>query len=247
MTRKQCSGMHCVKSEKNRAKPTDEQRNVGKRPEPVREPVSKVSISLGSSLRHRSASSFNVTLRDDGSRGEWRRSLQWDMLKLFSTTVSSVLFPLSHSVLRHQRWTSYWRNLLGCNGNWDLAEQSPSPPTAGWLRSGGVATGHVLSCNSIHSCTIIERQRAVCSHVGFRSEPCSKQESKHGTSKLKNMHIVNTSYCRVEILTLHFEFFGSFYQAVSLSLPELQASPLYAAPSVQVQTASLKYICTICI
>lgn len=70
VTCKQCSGMHCVKSEKNRAKPTDERRNVGKRPEPVREPVSKVSISLASTLRHHSASSVNVTLRDDGSRGE---------------------------------------------------------------------------------------------------------------------------------------------------------------------------------
>lgn len=45
----------------------------------------------------------------------------------------------------------------------------------------------------------------------------------------KNMPIINTSYCRVEILTLHFEIFGSFYQA----------SSLYTAPNVQVQTASL--------
>lgn len=45
----------------------------------------------------------------------------------------------------------------------------------------------------------------------------------------KKMPIINTSYCRVEILTLHFEIFGSFYQA----------SSLHTAPNVQVQTESL--------
>lgn len=55
----------------------------------------------------------------------------------------------------------------------------------------------------------------------------------------KDSHIIYTSWCRIEILTLYFEFFGSVYQAVSLNFTEQHASPLYAAPSVQVQTASL--------
>lgn len=33
--------------------------------------------------------------------------------------------------------------------------------------------------------------------------------------RAKNMHIINTSYCHVEILTLHFEVFGSFSKSPS--------------------------------
>lgn len=118
------------------------QRNVGNRSETVREQVSDVSIPgssllpLASSLRHRSASSFNATLRDDessgGGGGGMRAEFTGRHVEAVLNYPASCPFSSISSSLRHQRRISYWRNLLGRNGNLDFAEQSLSSLTAGW-------------------------------------------------------------------------------------------------------------------
>lgn len=133
--------MRCVKREENRAKPAEEQRNVGNRSETVREQVSDVSIPgssllpLASSLRHRSASSFNVTLRDDESGeggGGMRAEFTGGHVEAVLNYPASCPFSSISSSSRHQRRISYRRNSLGRNGNLDFAEQSLSSLTAGW-------------------------------------------------------------------------------------------------------------------
>lgn len=206
MTRKQCSGMQCVKREENRAKAAEEQRNVGNRSETVREQVSDVSIPgssllpLASSLRHRSASSFNVTLRDDESSGGWVYRRTCRSCSQLPCQLSFFLYLVVF--LRHQRQTSDWRNLLGRNGNLDFAEQSLCSLTAGWSGVNGAA---FWSCSSTRSCTEIEFRGPFAAMLVSDQKPTANRNANTAAAS-KSMRIIHTSNCLFEFLTLQFAF-----------------------------------------